>query len=141
MVAALGEFRSNIMEHSTAAATGILAYRSTPGMFEFVSSDRGMGLLATLREAPEYTTLSDDGEALRLALTDGASRFGFQQGRGYGFRPLFTGLANRKAALRFRTGSGALTIDGTTPSLAHAQVGRKAKIGGVFISATCLTSH
>ena len=139
MVAAMGEFRSNIIEHSAAAATGLVAYRSAAGLFEFVASDRGVGLLATLREAPEYKSLSDNCEALRLALTDGASRHGFDHGRGFGFRPLFTGLANRQASLRFRTGTGALTIDGTTPALVRAQLGRKAPIGGFFISVTCLT--
>jgi anti-sigma regulatory factor (Ser/Thr protein kinase) len=141
MVAALGEFRSNIIEHSAAAATGLVAYRSQPGLFEFVASDQGVGLLSTLREAPEYQSLTDHCEALRLTLTEGASRHGFDQGRGYGFRPLFTGLANRQAALRFRTGTGSLTIDGTTPSLARAQLGHKAKIGGFFISVTCLTGQ
>lgn len=139
MVAAMGEFRSNIIEHSAAAQTGLVAYRSDAGVFEFVASDRGVGLLATLREAPEYKSLADNCEALRLALTDGASRHGFDHGRGYGFRPLFTGLANRQASLRFRTGTGALTIEGTTPALVRAQLGRKANIGGFFISATCLT--
>jgi hypothetical protein len=137
MVGALGEFRSNVIEHSAATPTGLLAYRSVPGTFEFVASDHGVGLLSTLREAPEYTTLSDHGEALRLALTDGASRFGFQQGRGWGFRPLFTGLANRHATLRFRTGDAALVIDGTTPSLARAQIGRKPRLDGLFISVAC----
>ena len=138
MVAAMGEFRSNIIEHSGAPETGLVAFCASPGLFEFVASDRGVGLVATLREAPEYKTLSDSCEALRLALTDGASRFGFDLGRGYGFRPLFTGLANRQASLRFRTGTGALTIDGTTPSLVRAQMGRKARIGGFFASATCV---
>ena len=124
MVAAIGEFRSNIIEHSGVPETGLVAFCASPGLFEFVASDRGVGLVATLREAPEYNTLSDSCEALRLALTDGASRFGFDHGRGYGFRPLFTGLANRQASLRFRTGTGALTIDGTTPSLVRAQMGR-----------------
>lgn len=137
MVAAMGEFRSNIVEHSAAASTGLVAYHSATGVFEFVASDRGVGLLMTLREAPEYKSLSDDCEALRLALTDGASRHGFDHGRGYGFRPLFTGLSNRQASLRFRSGNGALTIDGTTPALVTAQVGRKAPIGGFFISVTC----
>ena len=141
MVGALGEFRSNIVEHSAATQTGLLTYRSTPGKFEFVASDRGIGLLATLREAPEYTALSDHGEALRLALSDGASRFGIQRGRGWGFRPLFTGLANRQATLRFRTGDAALAIDGTTPSLARAQIGRKARLEGFVISVECQVSQ
>ena len=82
----------------------------------------GVGVLATLRGAPEYRGLSDHGEALRLTLTEGASRFGFQEGRGYGFRPLFAGLANRQGALRFRSGNATLRIDGTSPNLVSAQI-------------------
>ncbi|MGH6985547.1 MAG: hypothetical protein ACRED9_01745 [Caulobacteraceae bacterium] len=137
MVGALGEFHSNIYEHSEAEETGLIAFRSAPSLFEFVAADRGVGLLATLREAPEYGDLMDHGEALRLALTDGASRYGFDQGRGYGFRPLFTGLANRQASLRFRTGNASLAVDGTGPSLLRAQAGRKPHLPGVFISVAC----
>ncbi|MGO1078817.1 hypothetical protein [Inquilinus sp. CA228] len=137
MIAAMGEFRSNIIEHSGVQDSGIVAFHALPGVFEFVVSDRGVGLLATLREAPEYRKLDDHSEALRLALTDGASRFGFDHGRGYGFRPLFTGLANRQAALRFRTGNASLVIDGASPSLARAQFGRKAHMTGFFISVAC----
>jgi hypothetical protein len=140
MVGAMGEFRSNIHEHSEAVATGLICFRATPGLFEFVVADRGLGLLSTLRRSPEYTNLADHGEALRLALTDGASRFGFDCGRGYGFRPLFTGLANRQASLRFRTGSASLVIDGTTPTLVRAHPGRKVHLPGFHISVACRVS-
>jgi len=137
MTAALGEFHSNIIEHSGARDTGFVAFSASPGVFEFVASDCGVGLLATLRQAPESTGLDEHGQALRVALTDGASRYGSDQGRGYGFRPLFVGLANRQAALRFRTGDACLSIDGKGPTLARSQLGRKAAIGGFFISVTC----
>lgn len=137
MTAALREMESNITEHSGAPSSGVLAYRTVPGRLEFVASDVGRGVLATLREAPDYSTLNDHGEALRLTLTDGASRLGAGLGRGYGFRPLFTGLANRNGALRFRSGSAALTIEGSGPSLIHAQVSSKAVIKGFLASVVC----
>ena len=137
MAAALREMESNIGEHSGAPASGVLAYRTVPGRLEFVATDTGRGVLATLREAPDYATLVDHGEALRLTLTDGASRLGAGLGRGYGFRPLFTGLANRNGALRFRSGSAALIIDGSSPSLIHAQVTSKATVTGLFVSVVC----
>jgi hypothetical protein len=135
--AAVREMESNIHEHSGASATGILAYRSVPGLFEFVVADLGLGVLATLRDAADYAGLSDHTEALRITLTDGASRLGAGQGRGYGFHDLLVGLANRQESLRFRSGTAALTIDGTSPSLLHAQMGSKAPLKGLFISATC----
>lgn len=137
MVGALGEIHDNIGEHSASPGTGYAAFRATPGVFEFVVGDRGLGLLSTLRQAPEYAQLADHGEALRLALSEGASRFGFQEGRGYGFRPLFTGLANRQGALRFRTGNSALVIEGASPSLVRAQTSEKPTIEGFFASVTC----
>jgi len=140
MVGAMGEFRSNIYEHADATDTGFVAFRAVPGLFEFVVADKGVGLLSTLREAPEYTSLDDHGEALRLALTDGASRFGFDRGRGYGFRPLFTGLVNRHASLRFRTGNASLAIDGTTPTIVRVQRGQKVHVPGFFISVACHVS-
>jgi hypothetical protein len=137
MVAAIGELRSNIIEHCGAVPTGVMTFAAKPGRFEFTVSDQGIGVLATLREAGEYAALTHHGEALRLALTEGASRYGGGEGRGYGFKPLFVGLANRQAALRFRTGDAALVIDGTSPSLMRAQMGHKAPLQGFFVSVAC----
>jgi anti-sigma regulatory factor (Ser/Thr protein kinase) len=139
MTAAIGELRSNVYEHCGTTNTGLVAFCSAPGTFEFVAVDAGQGVLATLREATMYRGLSDHGEALRLALTDGASRYELEEGRGLGFRDLFVGLANRNASLRFRSGTSSLTIDGTGPNLSRAQVGKKAPIAGFLASVTCLT--
>jgi hypothetical protein len=140
MVAAIREMEDNVREHSGAVETGYVAFHSAPGTFEFVVADHGVGVLATLRGAPEYKNLTDHGEALRLTLQEGASRYGFGEGRGYGFRPLFTGLANRQAALRFRSGEASLTIDGLSPTLPKAQLAMKASLDGLFISVTCKAS-
>ena len=140
MTAAVREMESNIHEHSGAPATGILAYRSVPGVFEFVVADLGLGVLATLREAADYSNLTDHAEALRIALTDGASRLGAGQGRGYGFHDLFVGLANRQASLRFRSGTAALTIGGASPGGLQAQMASKAPLKGFFVSVTCRIS-
>jgi hypothetical protein len=137
MVAALGEIRSNFEEHSGAAETGIAYFHTRPGLFEFVVSDHGAGVLASLSSAPEYHDLQSHGEALRLTLTEGASRFGFQAGRGFGFRPLFVGLANRRATLRFRSGNAALEIDGASPTLVTARIAERPVLRGFFVSVTC----
>ncbi|WP_165190887.1 hypothetical protein [Caulobacter soli] len=137
MVAALGEIRSNFEEHSGAAETGIALFHSRTGIFEFVVADRGMGVLASLSSAAEYRDLKSHGDALRLTLTEGASRFGFQAGRGFGFRPLFVGLANRRAILRFRSGNAALEIDGASPTLMTARISERPTLRGFFVSVTC----
>jgi hypothetical protein len=71
---------------------------------------------------------------MEAALTEGTSRFGSESGHGYGFRPLFVGLANLKGSLRFRSGDHALLMDGTSPSLTTAQLAQKPPIDGFFAS-------
>jgi hypothetical protein len=49
---------------------------------EFVVADRGIGVLSSLKQNPEYADLSDAGAALQLAITDGVSRFPSETGHG-----------------------------------------------------------
>ena len=137
LAAALGELHSNIYEHAEAPTTGVIAFRADPGRFEFVVADHGIGVLQSLRSATDYAGLNDHGQALRLALEEGVSRYGPNVGHGYGFRPLFVGLANLKGRLRFRSGDHALLIDGQSPSLMTARIAQKATIQGFLISASC----
>ncbi|WP_211099747.1 hypothetical protein [Azospirillum agricola] len=137
LAAALGELHSNVYEHSNASDTGIVAFRSSPAQFEFVVSDLGIGVLNSLRSGTDYLSLNDHGEALRLTLTDGVSRFGANSDRGRGFRPLFIGLANLNGTLRFRSGDHALVIDGRTPSLMTARPVQRAAISGFLTSVLC----
>ena len=136
MAAAIQELEGNIQEHSGAASTGVLVFRATTNVFEFVVADRGIGILASLRSSPTYHGLCDYGSALELALTDGASRF-CDPRRGHGFRPLFQGLTDLNGYLRFRTGDGAIVMDGTAPTLAVAQISQKPSLKGFFASVRC----
>ena len=140
LVGAIGEMYSNIYEHSDAARTGLIAFNARGGSFELVATDRGMGVLDSLRACPAYAGLNDHGEALRLTLTDGVSRHGSETGRGRGFRPLFIGIANLNGSLRFRSGDHALIIDGRNPSLIAARLAQKPKVGGFFASVKCLAA-
>jgi hypothetical protein len=137
LVAAMVELENNIHEHSDAADTGVMAFRAVRGRFEFVVADLGVGVLTSLRRCPDYSTLSDHGDALRLALKDGTSRFGTDSDRGYGFRPIFIGLMNLTGFLRFRSGDHALVMDGTSPNLATAQLAQKPSMKGFFASIMC----
>lgn len=136
MTAAILELAGNVDEHSAAPETGIIAFRATAGMFEFVVADRGIGILRSLRGSPQFSTLDDHGRAMELALTDGVSRFQDSR-RGHGFRPIFLGLTNLNGYLRFRSGDQAIIMDGTTPSLATAQLAQKPFFTGFFASVTC----
>jgi hypothetical protein len=137
LAAAAGEMHSNIYEHSAAPATGLVAFRAVPNRFEFVVADRGIGVLESLRSCADYSGMSDHGEALRLTLSDGVSRYGANTGHGYGFRPLFIGLANLNGSLRFRSGDHALVINGSNPSLIMARAAEKPYLNGLLISVAC----
>lgn len=141
LAAALGELHSNIYEHAQAPDTGVIAFRAESGRFEFVVADHGIGVLESLRSAAAYAQLDDHGEALRLTLTDGVSRYGPDTGRGHGFRPLFIGLANLNGALRFRSGDHALLIDGQNPSLMTARAAQKPAMQGFLIAVSCTTDN
>ena len=138
LVGAIGELEDNVHLHSEATHTGLLAFRAAAGTFEFVVADRGIGVLASLRQSPEFSgSLTDHGRALELALSDGCSRFGTSAGRGTGFRQIFLGLADLNGALRFRSGNQALTIDGRNPTLTMKRLAQKPHIGGFLISVLC----
>lgn len=136
LVGAFNEMQSNVYEHSGRPATGVAAYRAADGRFEFVVSDGGMGVLASLASGPDFPGLNDHAEALRLTLTDGVSRHGRAAGRGTGFRRLFAGLAELGSALRFRSGNQALTIDGMNPAAMPWKTAEKPFLGG-FLAAVC----
>ena len=137
LTAALMELHSNVYEHSRAPETGIVAFQVHQGKFEFVVADSGIGILNSLRTYTDYSEFNDHGKALQQALTEGISRYGPHSSRGYGFRPLFVGLANLHSALRFRSGDHALLIDGRNPSLMSARLAQKPLIQGFLVSVTC----
>jgi len=136
-VAAILELEDNIHLHSQAPHTGFVAFRSVPGEFEFVVADTGVGILQSLRSCTQYEHVNDSGTALRLALTDGYSRFGTTSGHGYGFRPLFVGLANRRGSLRFRSSDHCLEMSGENPNLVSARIHQRPHIPGLQISVVC----
>jgi hypothetical protein len=137
LVAAFQELVNNIHEHSGSPETAFVAFSACPKMFEFVVCDDGSGLLSTLKTAPEFSMLDDEGRALELSLTEGVSRFGSDIGRGFGFRPIFTGLANIGGHLRFKSGDHALTISGGKFKLPIAQVSQRLRTPGFFASVLC----
>lgn len=137
LAAALREMESNILEHSGAASTGILAFQARPSLFEFVAADNGVGVLATLREDEEFTDLTDHGLAMHAALQDNVSRYGRNSGHGNGFRDLFIGLTELNADLRFRSGDHALLISGPQPELKAGRLAQKTPYNGFLVAVRC----
>ncbi len=137
MAAALRELESNIREHSEKVQSGLLAFRATHSTFELVATDNGVGVLATLRGAPEFRNLTDHGRALYVTLQEGVSRHGRDSNHGNGFRDLFLGLGSLNAHLRFRSGDHALTISGSRPELKQARLAQKSPFQGFLASVLC----
>lgn len=135
--AAITELWTNIYEHANAWDTGLIAFQASKNCFAFIVADSGIGVLRSLQSSPEFSSLLGHGDALRAALTEGASRYGGGKGRGHGFRQLFLSLRSLDVALRFRSGDHALTLDGQNPTLTEAVLHQKATLGGFFASAVC----
>jgi hypothetical protein len=140
LIGALGEIHDNVLEHSDAPATELVAFRSRPGLFEFAVADHGIGVLASLKTNPDYAGLRDHGEAMQYALTDGVSRFGRVSNRGKGFSQLFKGLATLNGSLRFRSGDHALSIEGKSPTLVNALTAMKPAVSGFIVCIACRIS-
>jgi hypothetical protein len=136
LVGAMDEMQNNIRDHSDAIDTGLIAYRVTDDRVEWTVADRGIGVLSSLKSGA-FPSLADSAEALKVALTDGRSRFGVGKGRGYGFRELFKALSARNGALRFRSDDHALTIAGVSPSLSQARLQQRAHVPGFAVTVIC----
>ena len=138
LMGALGELLDNVIRHSGRPESGIVAYAASAGVFEFVVADSGRGVLASLRENPEFAGLADSGTALRVAASDGASRHARGSGHGYGIGQLFRALAHDAAELRLRSGDHALRLWGDAPSLTgQMELAQKAWLDGLAVSVRC----
>lgn len=136
LVAAIGELYSNVVDHSELIASGYVAYSAQQGRFEFVVSDTGIGVLASLRTSPRYSQVADAGTALEHVLSEGVSRFA-DPGHGMGFRPLFVGLANVGRTLRFRSGGYGRIVERASNGFIESKTVQLAQIPGLLCSVLC----
>jgi hypothetical protein len=128
------EMEDNIHFHSGRPRSGLVAFLCHDSMFEFIVLDSGRGVLASLREAPEFAYLNDYGTALEIAIGQGNSRFGSRAGRGWGFNDLTVGVANANSRIRLRSGDHLLELDGTSPSEIDARRVQRAHGKGFLIA-------
>lgn len=112
IAAAFGEMADNATIHSRSPIGTLVGYSALNGAATFCVADVGIGVLGSLRECKEFVSLRSHTEALRTALQDGATCRGNGNG-GFGFRQIFKSLTNLWGTLRFRSGEGCLTMDGT----------------------------
>jgi hypothetical protein len=136
IVGGFQEMADNVLLHSELPQSGIAAYRWESGQFEFAVADHGVGVLNSLRKSSVHAELSDHGEAIRLATTKGASRFGFASGHGHGFRTLFARLVAHGGEIRFRSGDHALALVGVLEGT-RAQLLQRPLVRGFLVSVRC----
>lgn len=110
--AALHAMAENAVIHSESTTDILVGYQVTPEAALFTVADVGIGILASLRTHPAYQHFQVHLEAIRAALRVGVSRFGPGQG-GFGFSDVFKSLAADSGVVRFRSGEGCVTMDGT----------------------------
>jgi hypothetical protein len=116
LAGAFREMAENIVQHSSISAAqsvrGLLGYYVGNRTMSFVVADIGRGVLASLRDNPQWLHLSDSISAIEAILRDGASRK-INMGPGEGFKQLFKSLANLRGFLEFRSGDGLVSMEGT----------------------------
>lgn len=140
LTAAVGEIYGNVIDHSERIDSGYVAYAASGSTFEFVVSDSGIGVLNSLRKNPVYSHIVDSGTALEFALSDGVSSLQ-EPGHGFGFQPIFVGLANISTRVRFRSGDYGHELQRCDDDTIPATTLQLAQIEGLFCSVLCTTSE
>jgi hypothetical protein len=135
-----GEMQDNALQHSEHPHTAIVGYRWTTNEFEYVVSDAGIGVLASLKKNPDCSSLEDSGEALLIAIEDGQSRHGKGSGHGTGFHKLIHNIARHGSFLRFRSGDHCLIVDGVSKRF-RQYTQPCSPFPGFLISAICQVSN
>jgi len=133
---AIQELADNVVRHSEVPDSGMAGFANSNGTFEYIIADAGVGMLQSLRNAPEFASLRDDLEALPLAITPGVSRFGRGSGFGYGFRAVFLPLRAAVGKIRLRSGSAVLSVEGSSIRPDLARCSQRPHHQGVVVSVT-----
>jgi anti-sigma regulatory factor (Ser/Thr protein kinase) len=112
IAAALSEMADNATIHANAPVGVLVGYHVLDGAAVCCVADVGIGVLASLTSHEAYRHVQSHKEAVRLALRRGVTRYGPGQG-GLGFYNVFKALAAMSGTLRFRSGEGCVSMDGT----------------------------
>ena len=140
LYAALHAMTENAVIHADAPIGALVGYQAVDGTAQFCVGDVGIGVLASLRTCPEYSSLSLHNDAIKMALRNGTSRFGRGEG-GFGFRQVFKALAEQWGCLRFRSGEGCITMDGTGLDSDAGVESYPPPIPGFQVSVCCRSSE
>ena len=135
---ALEEMSNNAVAHSMKLQSTVIGFRAQRHLFEFVTFDAGIGILASLKHEGFHASLADEAEALELAITDGVSCHGPGKGHGNGFRQIFNMPNNHAGYFWLHSGEHALVVDGGTLDRPEAHIRQLNQARGVLVSAAFL---
>jgi hypothetical protein len=134
---ALYEMTENAVIHAEAPEV-LVGFHASQGKALFCVADVGIGVLASLRKNTAFSGLKLHNEAIRAALQDGAtSRCSEEGGGGFGFRQVFTALADQWGSLRFRSGEGCVTMEGTDCDANQGSITHPPALPGFQVSICC----
>ncbi len=139
IAAALGEMADNAAVHANAPVGVLVGYQVIDGACVCCVADVGIGVLASLTSHEAYRHVRSHKEAVRFALRRGVSRFGPGQG-GLGFYNVFKALAAMSGTLRFRSGEGCVSMDGTDFDADKGEEGYVIFRPGFQVTICCRTS-
>lgn len=109
---ALHEMATNAAIHSQARVPALVGYAVTGNCALFSVADVGRGIVASLTSNPKYAQLTEPVDAIHKALQTGVTSRIDDSG-GFGFSTIFKAVAEAWGQLRFRSGNGCITMDGT----------------------------
>lgn len=109
---ALHEMATNAVIHSRATIPALVGYAVTGNCALFSVADVGQGIVASLTSNPKYAHLTLPVDAIHKALQTGVTCRVDDDG-GFGFSTIFKAVAEAWGQLRFRSGNGCITMDGT----------------------------
>lgn len=130
----------NAVDHAYAPVGILVGYQALDGAIVCCVADVGEGVLKSLARYEPYRHLKTHKEAIRLALHNGVSRYGPGHG-GFGFYNVFKALAALSGNLRFRSGEGYVTMDGTGLDADRGEEGFVAFRPGFQVTICCRTSQ
>ena len=138
LMGALGELQDNVFEHSGRPESGVVAYAANNGAFEFVVADGGRGVLASLRENPEFSLLPMRERRCVSPFLTGRRGTRAAQATAMVSDNCFGHSLHDAAELRFRSGDHALRLWGDAPSLiGQVELAQKAWLDGLTITVRC----
>jgi hypothetical protein len=134
---AVGELLDNAASHGVSDTGAFVAAQTYTGKtsgsrgFEVAVADTGMGVLAHLRQNPDFTGMHSAAQALAAALEPGVS--GEPNDRGYGLGDLIgAAAASGQIEFHLRSGDAGIRVTGFPPSAHMVVLMRRMTIVGTW---------